>query len=74
MTISGATTSGQSGPGSGGNEGVLHNPQGSSITGASQSDYLISYPGHSLGVSYPSACYILNLCWQYVSFGFLNRI
>ena len=33
-TLTGATTLGQSGPGSNGNEGVLHIPQ-SSITGTS---------------------------------------
>ena len=33
-TLSGATTPGQSGPGSDGNEGVLHIPQSSSITGS----------------------------------------
>ena len=33
----------QSGPGSDGNEGVLRIPQTSSITGASLSDYLVSY-------------------------------
>ena len=54
-TLSGATTMGQSGPGRDGNKGVLHIPQNSSITGASQSDCLVSYPGHSLGESYPSA-------------------
>ena len=43
-TLSGATTPGESGPGSYGNEGVLP----SSRTGASQSDGLVSYPGHSL--------------------------
>ena len=42
-TLSGATTPGQSGPGSNGNEGVLHIPQCSSITGASPSDCLVSY-------------------------------
>ena len=31
--LSGATTPGPSGPGSNGNEGVLHIPQGPSITG-----------------------------------------
>ena len=41
---------GQSGPGSDGNEGVLHIPQSYSITGTSPSDCLVSYPGHSLGV------------------------
>ena len=44
-----ATTPGQSGPGSDGNKGVLRIPQSSNITGASPSDYLVSYPGHSLG-------------------------
>ena len=33
MTLSGATTPGQSGPGSDGNKEVLHIPQSSSITG-----------------------------------------
>ena len=45
--LSGATTLGQSGPGSDGNEGVLRIPQSSSIAGTSPSDYLVSYPGHS---------------------------
>ena len=44
-TLSCATTWGHSGPGSDGNEGVLHIPQ---ITGASPSDCLVPYPGHSL--------------------------
>ena len=43
-------TPGQSGPGSGSNEGVLRIPQCSSITGASPSDRLVSYSGHLLGV------------------------
>ena len=47
--LSGATIPGQSGPGSNGNEEVLWIPQSSSITGASPSDCLVSYPGHSLG-------------------------
>ena len=55
MTLSGATTPGQSGPGSNGNKEVLHIPQNSSIRGVSPSDYLMSYPGHSLGESYSSA-------------------
>ena len=57
-TLSGFITPGQSGPGSNGKEGVLCIPQSSSITGASPLDYLVSYPGHSLGgvgESYPSA-------------------
>ena len=44
-TLSGATTLGQSGPVSDGNEGVLHITQSSSITGASPSDCLMSYTG-----------------------------
>ena len=48
-TLSGAITPAQSGPGSDGNEGVLYIPQSFSITGASPSDCLMSYPGHSLG-------------------------
>ena len=44
-TLSGATTPGQSGPGSDGSEEVLHIPQ---IIGTSPSDYLVSYLGHSL--------------------------
>ena len=47
--LSGATTPGQSGPGSDGKEGVLRIPQSSSTAGTSPSDYLVSYPGHSLG-------------------------
>ena len=43
-----------SGPGSDGNKGVPRIPQSSCITGASPSDYLLSYPGHSFGKSYPS--------------------
>ena len=43
-TLSGATTLTQSGPGSNGNEGVLHIPQRSWITGASPSNCLVSYP------------------------------
>ena len=46
---------GKSGPGSTGNEGVLRIPQSSSITGASPTDYLVSYPGYLLVESYPSA-------------------
>ena len=44
-----ATTSGQSGPGSNGNEGVLCIHQSSSITGTLPSDCLESYLGYSLG-------------------------
>ncbi len=54
-TLSDATTPGQGGRGSDCNEGVLRISQSSSITGASPSDRLVSYPGHSLGESYPTA-------------------
>ena len=54
-TLSGATTLGQSEPGRNGNDGVLRIPQSPSITGASSSDCLVSYPGHSLVGSYLSA-------------------
>ena len=50
-TLSGAITPGQSGPGNDGNEEVLRIPQSSNITGASPSDCLISYLGHSLRYS-----------------------
>ena len=50
MTLSGATTLGQSGPGSDGNEGVQCIPQSSCNTGTSPSDCLATCPGHSLGV------------------------
>ena len=52
--LSGATTPGQSGPGSDGNESVLSIPQSLSITRASPLDCLMSYPVDSLGRSYPS--------------------
>ena len=48
-TLSGASTPGQSGPGSNDNEGVLHIPQ-NSRTGASPSDGLRSYPEYSCRV------------------------
>ena len=54
-TLSSAITQGQSGPGSNGNKEVLCIPQNSSITGASLLDYLLSYSGHTLEESYPSA-------------------
>ena len=63
MTLSGATTLAQSGVGSDVNEKVFCNPQSSSITEASPSDCLVSYPGHLLeeglicsdGVNYSTA-------------------
>ena len=53
--LSGATIPSQSGPGCNDNEGVLHILKSSSITGASPSDCLVSYLGHSLRRSYASA-------------------
>ena len=53
-TLSGDTSPGLSGPRSDGNKGVICIPQSSSKTGASPSDYLVSYTGHSLRQSYPS--------------------
>ena len=55
MTLSDATKPSQSRPRSHGNEGVLDIHQSSSITETSQLDCLVSYPGHSLEESYPSA-------------------
>ena len=49
LTLSDATTSDQSGLRRNGNEGVLH------ILQTSPSDCLVSYLGHLLGESYPSA-------------------
>ena len=54
-TLLGATTPGQSGPGSNGNERLLCVLQSFSITEASPSDCLASYPVHSLRSSYLSA-------------------
>ena len=54
-TLSGATTPGQSGPGSNVNEEVLCIPESSSITRASPSDCLVLYLEHSLGESYSFA-------------------
>ena len=48
-TLSGAITLGQSGPESDGNEGALRVPQ------ALKAHCLVSYPGLSLGESYPSS-------------------
>ena len=53
-TLSGATTSGQSRPGSDDNEEVLCILQSTSIIGASPSDCFVLYPGHSLRKTYTS--------------------
>ena len=54
--LSQATSPGESGPRSDCNEGVLRISKSSCIAGASPSDCLVSYTGHSLGrSSYPSA-------------------
>ena len=50
-----ATSPGQSEPGSNGNKGIFCIAQSSSNTGASPSDCLVSYPGHSFGESCPSS-------------------
>ena len=47
-TLPGAITPGQSGSGKDGNKEVVCIPQSSTITGASSSDCLMSYPEHSL--------------------------
>ena len=52
-TLSGATTPGQSRPGSNSNERVLRIPQSSGKTGTSPWDCLVSYPGYLLVGSYP---------------------
>ena len=52
-TLSGDITLSESGPMSNGSEGVFDIPQ-SSRRGASFSDCLVSYPGHSFVGSYPS--------------------
>ena len=49
MTLSGATTPGQSGPASDANEGVLRIHQISSSNRTSPSDYFVSFSGQSLG-------------------------
>ena len=54
-TLSGVTTPSQCGPGSDGNEEVLHISQSFSITEALASDCLMSYPWHSLKGSYVTA-------------------
>ena len=63
MTLSDATTPGQSWHGSDDNKWVLHIPQRSSITGASPLDCLVSYTGgvlpywrDAVGVFYSSRC------------------
>ena len=49
--LSGATSPSQSGPGTNGNEGILHIPK-SSKAKASPSDAFLSFPGHLLGVGF----------------------
>ena len=55
FSLTSTTTPAQSGPGTNGNQGVLDIAQSSNITGASPSNYLVSYLGQSLGVAYSSA-------------------
>ena len=56
-TLTSTTILAQSGPGSNDNEEVLYIPQ-KYKTKATSSHGLVSYPGHSLGLSYPSAVVI----------------
>ena len=51
-TLSDATTPGQSGPGSNGNQGMLHILQSSGITETSPSDWLVGFNGISTFVGY----------------------
>ena len=61
-------TPGQSGPGSDSNEGLLHMPQSSSITGASTTLFSVN-SGHSLGAG------VLLLCREAVGvFYSLSRL
>ena len=53
-TLSDATIPGQSEPGSDGNQEVFCIHQSFCISGASLSDWLMSYAGHSFEKSYPS--------------------
>ena len=56
MTLLSTSPTGQSGPGSDGNERVLRISRSSIITGTLPSDRLLSYPGHLLARgSYRSA-------------------
>ena len=55
MTLSGATTPGQSGPGNNVTKGVLCIPQSSSINGVLPSDCLEPYQEYSLRKFYPFA-------------------
>ena len=54
-TLSSATNSSQSGPGSDGSEGVLHIPQISRITGVSSLDCLVSYSSVEIQSVYSTA-------------------
>ena len=54
-TLSGGATPSQTGTGSDGNKEVFRMLQRNSITGASPSNFLVSYPGLLLEVSYSSA-------------------
>ena len=78
-TLINATTSGQNGPGSDSNKGVLHIPQSSSITGASPLDcfWVLSLSSDTLGVlNTPSwlgekVCRhveIIKRCWKETNF------
>ena len=64
-TLLGATTPGQSGPGSDGNEAVLRIPQNSSTAGTSLSDCLVSYLcRETVGVFYSPSRLGKVCCWN----------
>ena len=66
-TLSGASISSQSGPVSDDNEGALRISQSSYITGASPSDYLVSYTGHSLRNTDTVRAFY-SPSWRYIDF------
>ena len=61
-TLINIITPGQSGPGYDDYEGVLRIPQSFSITGASPSDCLVTYPGQSFGGRSLTPCQISYCC------------
>ena len=71
-SLSRATTSGQGGPGSDGNEGVLRIPQSPSTTGTSPSDCLVSYAGHSLNGAFALCREVVGVSYSPSRQGFWN--
>ena len=72
-TLSDATTLGQSEPGSNGNEWVLHIFQ-SPRTRASQSDSLMSYPGHSTEMKSVYSTALLDVYFIYFNKEIKNQL